>query len=325
MTSNNTNSSVNTRRTFLKKVAAYSAGLALAAQAASSAVWTKQVGLELYTVRDLLVDPKNYEATLAKIAAIGYKEVEPADQHDSKGLGYAGLDPKGFRALLDRYGLSMPSTHSNASEGPDLEKTLENFQIMGIQYTEIFAPRVGPHGLIGRSQPAAPTMDSAKRAAAQLNAHGELAKKFGIKLLVRMDPDQFAPLAGHPDKRFFEVVLDNTEPALVTMQLDSGWASVLGLDIVGMFKRNPGRYELWHIKDAAGIKRITPGMTVAERRQTADLVPVGLGLIDFKTIFASAKLAGLKHFCIEQDNAAAWGDSIAAARVSYNNLVKMLS
>ena len=35
-------------------------------------------------------------------------------------------------------------------------------------------------------------------------------------------------------------------------------------------------------------------------------------------------LAGLKHFCIEQDNAAAWDDSMAAARVSFNNLAAML-
>jgi sugar phosphate isomerase/epimerase len=53
--------------------------------------------------------------------------------------------------------------------------------------------------------------------------------------------------------------------------------------------------------------------------------PVGTGQIDFKTVFASAALAGLKHFAIEHDNAAAWGDSLAAARVSYQNLVRILS
>ena len=42
--------------------------------------------------------------------------------------------------MLDRYGLSMPSTHVPATDGPDLEKQLEGFQIMGIQYTEISGP-----------------------------------------------------------------------------------------------------------------------------------------------------------------------------------------
>jgi hypothetical protein len=66
-----------------------------------------------------------------KVAGIGYKEIEPAG-------GYGNLSPKEFRALLDRLGLSMPSTHSGASgAGLELEKQLEGFQTMGIKYTTI--------------------------------------------------------------------------------------------------------------------------------------------------------------------------------------------
>jgi sugar phosphate isomerase/epimerase len=53
--------------------------------------------------------------------------------------------------------------------------------------------------------------------------------------------------------------------------------------------------------------------------------PVGVGQIDFKAVFANAERAGLKHFAVEHDNAAAWGDSVAAARISYQNLSKLLS
>jgi hypothetical protein len=66
-------------------------------------------------------------------------------------------------------------------------------------------------------------------------------------------------------------------------------------------------------------------MTEQQRQQAAKLVPVGLGDVDYKTIFASASLAGMKHFCIDQDNASQWGDSVAAARVSLQGLTKMLS
>ena len=52
--------------------------------------------------------------------------------------------------------------------------------------------------------------------------------------------------------------------------------------------------------------------------------PIGTGQIDYKNVFANAKLAGLQHFCLEQDNAASWGDSLAAARVSYENLAAIL-
>ncbi len=50
-----------------------------------------------------------------------------------------------------------------------------------------------------------------------------------------------------------------------------------------------------------------------------------MGAVDYKTVFETARLAGMKHFWVEQDNANTWGDSVAASKVSYNNLAKMLS
>src|SRR5262245_10744547 len=118
-----------------------------ASQAATPSPWTSRIGLELYTVRDLLAN--DYEGTLAKVAAMGYTEVEPTS--------YNNLSPKNFRALLDRYKLTMPSTHAPArGAGADLEKQLEGFQVMGIKYTEITAlpPRTPGPGA-GR-EPATP-------------------------------------------------------------------------------------------------------------------------------------------------------------------------
>ncbi len=291
------------RRTFL---AASGAGLLMAQ---TSTGWNKQIGLELYTVRDLL--PKDYEGTLAKVAEIGYKEVEPA-------TNYAGMEPKQFRAMLDKFGLSAPSTHVGATDGPDLEKQLEGFRIMGIKYTEI---RGGSPGGGGGRGPQ--TEESVKRTAQQINKHGEIAKKFGMKMLIHNHTQEFQPLEGsalHP----YDVLLRETDPALVAMQLDVGWASVAGQNILEMFQKHPGRFELWHVKDARGIKLMTPQMTQPERQRSAMLVPVGEGEVNYKSIFAAAGQAGLKHFCIEQDNAADWGDSMAAARVSYQNLLKIL-
>jgi len=291
------------RRTFLKRAAAYTA----VAGSLRAADWKTQVGLELYTVRDLTA--KEYEATVAKVAEIGYKEVEAATD-------YAGMEPKQFRAMLDRYGLSMPSTHVGANAGPDLEKQLEGFQVMGIRYTEI---RGGAGG--GGRGPT--TEDSIKRQSAQLNEHGKIAKKFGMKMLLHNHTMEFQPIEGSR-VRPYDILLAETDPSLVAMQLDIGWASVAGQNILEMFQKNPGRFELWHVKDARGIKYMTPQMTQQERQRSAMLVPVGLGEVDYKPIFAAAGQAGLKHYCIEQDNAADWGDSIAAARKSYQNLVKIL-
>jgi len=79
------------------------------------------------------------------------------------------------------------------------------------------------------------------------------------------------------------------------------------------------------VKDAMDLKMLSPDMTQQQRQQSAKLVPVGLGDVDYKSIFAAASLAGMKHFCIEQDNANQWGDSLAAAKVSLQGLKRLLS
>jgi sugar phosphate isomerase/epimerase len=329
------------RRAFLKELAGAGGALLMAeqagrltAQTAAAPDWKKQMGLETYTVRDL--EAKDFEGTLAKVAEIGYKEIEPA-------TSYGRLDPKAFRALMDRLGLTAVSTHVGATDNADLEKQLEGYQTMGIRYTEING---GGRGGAGGGRAAAPTPagaaagargagaaagqrspmteESVKQRAQEINRHGEIAKKFGLKMLIHNHTGEFELLEGGK-KTQYDVLLAETDPALVAMQLDIGWASVAGRNILEMFKKSPGRFELWHVKDARGIKAMDASMSLAERQRTAYLVPVGQGEIDYKTIFANASLAGMKHFCVEQDNATAWGDSMAAAQASCQALMKILS
>lgn len=164
-----------------------------------------------------------------------------------------------------------------------------------------------------------------KRQAQTLNENGKTAKKFGMKMIVHNHTGEFAPLGDKPELRQYDILLAETDPELVVMQIDIGWASVAGQDILGMFKKNPGRFECWHVKDAKHIKDAPANSTQQQRQQLADLVPVGQGDVDYKAIFAEAGLAGMKHFCIEQDNASQWGDSVAAAHVSLQGLVRELS
>src|SRR5215472_5550828 len=137
------------RRDFLKKMvagggAALMGGSLHEALAQSAPDWTKQIGLELFTVRDAM--QTDYEGVLAKLASYGYKEVEPAG-------GYNNMQPKEFRAMLDRYGLSMPSTHSGLPAGDDVETRLEGARVMGLKYIENLG---GGGGGRGRGPGAAP-------------------------------------------------------------------------------------------------------------------------------------------------------------------------
>jgi sugar phosphate isomerase/epimerase len=284
--------------------------------ASSSSPWAARMGLELYTVRDLI--QKDEPGTIAQVAAIGYKEVEPS-------VTYGGLDPKAYRALLDRYGLKAPTTHMSVTPGPELEKQLEGHQIMGHQYTSVNVPR---SAVPTRPRGAAETPDDTKATVEVYNQVGAVAKKYGIKVLVHNHTAEFEKYPGS-DQCPYDVILATADPDLVVMELDIGWASVAGQDILAMFHRHPGRFVLWHVKDFMNLQYLfpQPEMTESQRQRTAGrwMVPVGLGGIDYKAIFAQADLAGMKHFNIEQDSAATWGDSIAASRVSYHNLLKAIS
>ena len=335
------------RRQFLTRAALAGAGLVAGGLGRAAddppASFKSRMGLALYTVRDIMAD--EFEPVLAKIAAIGYREIEPAS-------GYNNMEPKAFRALLDRYGLSMPSTHTNYPDksGAELERQLEAQQVMGIRYTEIRtgetrpAPRKPPAplepgayynpatgvtsnsfkelGAFGPNQPRV-TLEATKRRAANLNANGRIAGKFGIRLFVHNHTGEFEKLLD-TDQTEWDVLLAETDPELVVMQLDIGWTSIAGLDPVELFNRNPGRYQLWHIKDVFGIRTVNPSLTPNERTKSMAFAPVGAGQLDYKRMFANAKVAGLKHFVVEQDNAACFGDSLAAARLSYQNLGKVL-
>jgi sugar phosphate isomerase/epimerase len=156
-----------------------------------------------------------------------------------------------------------------------------------------------------------------------INQNGKVAAKFGMKMLIHNHSGEFELLSDGKTTTY-DIYLAETDPAVVAMQMDIGWASVAGQDILGWFNKYPGRFELWHVKDATGITKRDPGLKPGQRPPGMQLVPVGLGEIDYKTIFANAKLAGMKHFCVEQDNANLWGDSVAASRVSLEGLMKIL-
>ncbi len=316
------------RREFLGNVAAGVGGLALASRTGNAAAaeprpagsapdWTAQMGLELYTVRDMMA--KDYEGTLAKVAQIGYKEVESAE-------GYNRMSPKAFRRMLDRLGLRMPSTHSGISAGPDaeVEKRLEGFRIMGIEYTSLGGfrprhPRPRPPAGTKPHRPVPRTVEEVKEEAAFYNRYGRLARKFGIKILRHNHTTEFLPCEGGKLTPY-EILCSETDPEFVVMQMDIGWAEVAGQNPIEWFHKHPGRFVLWHVKDAACLKCLPPGTDEYTRVHAARLVPVGEGDIDYGEIFKYAGLAGMKHFFVEQDSAAAWGDSVAAARVSYQHL-----
>jgi sugar phosphate isomerase/epimerase len=314
------------RRAFLKEVAAYGSALALSnyagdLQAASTTDWSKLIGIQLSVVRDEMT--KDVESTLEKIAGIGYKVVEP--------VRFSGIDAKTYRAMLDRHGLIAPQIDQGFRTDADMEKDLEACQILGIQYAEP-VPSGGPGGGRGpgagrgRGNAAPQTEEMARRIAANYNAYGQAAKKFGMKVIYHNHIEHFELLAGS-QSTFFDVFLTESDPELVAMEFDLGYTAIAGRKIPETIRQYPGRFPTWDIRDAFGIGNAdaNPSATPNQRRMYTYAVPVGLGEVDFKAIFASSGTAGLKYFFVVQDNSTAWGDSMAVARVSFENLKRILA
>lgn len=223
------------------------------------------IGIQLYTVRALM--DRDVDGTLDALARIGYAEVEPAGLH--------GKTPREMRAILDRHGLSAPSSHITMQDIRERwPAALDDAHVLGQRY--IVCPWIDESDR---------TPDGYRRVAAELNRAGELARREGVQLAYHNHAYEFAPIAGGIVP--YDLLLAECDPSLVRMELDLYWIVKAGGDPLAYFARHPGRFPLVHAKDisAAGA-----------------MVDVGKGTIDFRAIFARTKEAGIEHCFVEHDD-----------------------
>jgi sugar phosphate isomerase/epimerase len=297
------------RRTFIgTSIAATLAAAAKPAWAADSTHHIDRIGLQLYTVRGTM--KTDFEGTIAKVAAIGYKEVEFAGVFTANS-GYFDHAPKDVRAILDKNGLASPSCHVDyAVIEKKWPETLEAAKIVGHSY--IICP------WIDEKQRAEP--GGWKRAANLFNKAGEASKKVGIQFGYHNHSFEFDPALSLGGKLPYDFLLAETDPKLVTMELDLCWISVAGKDPLDYFEKYPGRFPLVHVKD--WIKdSSTPseykgamGQSVKFGGRMAD---VGQGSINWKNLFAHSAEAGIQHYFVENDEPKSAFDDI---KISYDYL-----
>lgn len=274
------------RRTFFKTSLALSAASSLPGSAFAQQRKLDRIGLQLYSVRDLM--KVDVAGTLQKVAAIGFKEVEFA--------GIFGLSPKEVRAILDRNGLTAPGTHVDwGTVDRKLPETLETAKILGHQF--VIVPYLTEDD---RKQP-----DIYKRLADVLNRAGKESAKSGVQVAYHQHGFEFVPSEGLGGKLPYDYLLDNTDPKLVKMELDLCWITAAEKDPLPYFDKYAGRFPLVHVKD--WLKDGKPATAYAgalgpDTKFTGNMANVGQGSIDWKRIFARADKAGIKHFIVEHDN-----------------------
>ena len=292
------------RRTFLQNSVATALVSSLPTHAFAAAPHEiDKIGIQLYTVRDAM--KADVPGTLAKVAAIGYKEMEFA--------GYFDHSPKDIRDLLKKNGLTSPSCHIPYDVVENhWPETLEAAHTIGQTY--IVCPWI--------DEKIRGTADGWKKVVDTFNKAGEASKKAGIQFAYHNHWWEFMPDKALGGKFAYDYLLESTDKNNVKMELDLCWISVAGQDPVAYFKKYPGRFPLVHVKDMKVLPKVTPEQLVTYKMDEIEkgMTSVGDGVIDWKRIFASAEVGGIKHYFVENDFPK---DAFANIAASYTYLSKL--
>jgi len=290
------------RRVFIKSASALSAAVLVKGPLTAFQEPTL-IGLQLYTVRNAMQqDPVQ---TLEKVAKIGYNSIESATYTGSQ--KFYGMDPASFKKVLNDNGLVIPSGHYRLGEEKtpsvvngtmlhEWQKAVDDASAVGMKYMVCAYLSEQERG----------GLDHYKALAEEFNKAGETCKRSGIQFCYHNHNFEFVAQDGVLP---YHILLDSTDKDLVKMEMDLYWVKKAGQEPIEIFKKHPGRFPLWHVKDMSN----TPEQTFTE---------VGNGIIDFKTIFKYKDLAGMKYFFVEQDICP--GSPFDSITQSYNYIKKNL-
>jgi sugar phosphate isomerase/epimerase len=251
------------------------------------------IGLQLYTVRDQL--QKDFDGTLKQVAAAGYQEVEMA--------GFYNRTAAEVRKSLDATGLKCPSAHYPLVElMSGLDEKIGYAKELGLQYMICAFPWVADPSRFkaAGSNPMAVamalanglTLDDWKWNGEQFNKIGEQTKKAGIQFGYHNHDLEFKKFGGEMG---YDEILQETQPDLVTLELDCGWMAVAGRSPAAYLRKYPTRYSMLHVKDELDLSKPTTSLAGASPTE------LGRGKIDYKPIFQAAKGAHITHYFVEQE------------------------
>ena len=254
-------------------------------------------GATLYTVRDHMW--KNPDSTLQVISDIGYSYIEEAVGYRDR--RFFGWTPEEFRSKLQVLDLSPISTHQGGITLENADTVIADVVAAGFQYLVIPIPPMGHF----RVDPETRTMgmsDSLSFVTDVLNQIGRKCTDAGIKLLYHNHDFEFrANDQGIIPIQYF---LENTDPQHVNFQMDLFWVTKADANPIEYFKKYPGRFKIWHVKDMDAEGKFAP---------------VGRGVINFGKIRSQKELSGMEYYIVEQDQTFDL-DPLEAIKISHAGL-----
>ena len=259
------------------------------------------IGIQLYTLGPDA--QKDLDGTLKAVAAIGYKRVELA--------GLYGHTPADFRAALDRAGLKCTSAHIQAkgafSFADDPAKLAADLKTLGVETAVLpmtpipdrFGGAKEGEGMVGYLKRVTDGLTEGdwKAAADVLNLHARALQPHGIRVGYHNHNFEFAPLSkenGVGASTGFDILIANTDPKLVTFEVDIGWVAAGGVDPLALLSKHKGRISMMHVKDLKPESKANFAFQMAPAE-------IGSGTLDWKRLLPAAYAAGVREFYVEQE------------------------
>ena len=236
------------------------------------------LGFQLFTVRHLLAE--DFRGTLEAIAAIGYREFEMVGFGGSIFLEdpLYGYTPKGFRQLLNGLDVRVPSAQFSG-RAENLGQIAETAQEIGIEYLILGMPpeflSITPDGV---TVTGVTGLDQVKRIVDRLNGFGETFKQHGMGFAFHNHHMEFACVG---EETAYDFIMKHTDPDLVKMELDAGWAAVAGVEAGDYLVRYPGRFIATHMKDYDPERPRSEASDRAPIPEMTQLVTPGDGTVNF--------------------------------------------
>jgi len=279
-------STLSNRRDFFKMSAAGALGVMvlgpLGCKPAPIDRKTFGVGIQLYTLRDAMA--ADALGSLKKLSDLGYKNLELANYADGKFYGFA---PKELKKAVSDLGMTILSSHTQVEAAgitvDNAKKMADDHAELGVKYC--VQPWVNEPDR---------TIESYKKMVGDWNQVGKIMKETGIQFGYHNHNFEFKNIDGIVP--YYDIYMKELDPNYVTMEIDLFWVNKAGQDPVEMFKKYPGRFQLFHLKDMH-TKQDAFYDVIKD-----DVCEVGAGVIDFKAILAAKDVAGMKHFFVEDDN-----------------------
>ncbi|MBE6597151.1 MAG: sugar phosphate isomerase/epimerase [Ruminococcaceae bacterium] len=257
----------------------------------------KNLGLQLYTIRDHMKDEASIDASFARLAEIGYTEAQTAG---------CTVAPEIFAELAKKHGINIVGTHYDWDAIlNDYDETIRVHKLWN-------TTNIGIGGMPGDARK---SYDALMKFIEDFNRAASVYAKEGFKLTYHNHSFEFVKI--HEGKTIMDLLVENLDEANTSFVLDTCWVAHGGGDVRYWLEKLAGRVDILHLKDLVVYYN-------ADGKLTHTMTEIGAGNLWWDGIIETAEKTGVKYYTVEQDSYFANGDPFDSVKQSRDFLAKYM-